>query len=731
MRNIILALAWIIVSVMAAYGATYPAMSCSAADIKAASTLVTMSSDTVTVPAGAPCVYINSGTTPVLHLTRGFRLQAAGIGQTIIQDRTTGNTTGILLRWTLNPGETLELSGFEFQDGARATKNSNGLIQIAGSNVDTSFRLHHNRFGHPTTPTLNLRGVDLVIDLCVGLIDQNELYETDDRNNPIVTHCPSKDGVGLHGDAAWASAQPWGSPNQVYIERNTISYIDGSGRGITDGNDGGMFVGRGNTIHSAQWSSHGRETSRKRAIRRRELYLNTYTGAARPDEDILTSNRDGTTRQFLETVTSYKPGATALRVLGYYDPWSPWIKACTPDCPIGSGINPLDANGAGNPRHVLTVTGSTVPPAMDSDTGYLSPCVLPCSSAGTGTLTFAGTPFAGISLTATKAGGFALYLPDCTPLDDAVQCAAGILSNTDNSLTFDRTATDGNDEGLYVPVGDVVHVNSIIAKHDGPGRGGGDLLSGGTSSNLTTLTCGGVPCYFAGAVTWTNNQQWDPLYLWGNTHNGMPFNTVSVNDASYPTCVQDRCYFVETASFNGTSGIGRGPRSARPASTTNDVAWWAEDAGGNWNTLNGAANDGCLDRVVNGAWVNCEYIPYTYPHPLAGVAPAPDATAPTPGNLGALTTIPYTASTVQLSWALALDNASPQTELEYTAYQSLKRLSSLATVEAATQVMPYTKSVSQFLVTGLLSNRTYYFAVIVRDQAGNKTLYKIVQRKTR
>jgi hypothetical protein len=79
----------------------------------------------------------------------------------------------------------------------------------------------------------------------------------------------------------------------------------------------------------------------------------------------------------------------------------------------------------------------------------------------------------------------------------------------------------------------------------------------------------------------------------------------------------NREYYVEQASFDGTSGTGAGPRSSRPGTCTTGVAWWATDQGGDWNTTSGGANDGTLDKcTATNTWTNGWYVPKAFPHPL-------------------------------------------------------------------------------------------------------------------
>ncbi len=66
---------------------------------------------------------------------------------------------------------------------------------------------------------------------------------------------------------------------------------------------------------------------------------------------------------------------------------------------------------------------------------------------------------------------------------------------------------------------------------------------------------------------------------------------------------EDKEFFLEKSNFNGSSGVGVGPLSKRPASCSKEgVAWWATD-------------ENKLYRWKNGKW-ELYYVPYTYPHPL-------------------------------------------------------------------------------------------------------------------
>jgi hypothetical protein len=113
-----------------------------------------------------------------------------------------------------------------------------------------------------------------------------------------------------------------------------------------------------------------------------------------------------------------------------------------------------------------------------------------------------------------------------------------------------------------------------------------------------------------------------PLYVFGNVKGEMPFGAAPVATGNVPLhIVENRDFYNETASFNGTSGIGVGPRSNRPTTCSTGVGYWATDEG-EWNRTNAAA-DGKLYRCTgSNAWTDY-FTPYAYPHPLQSVGLPP------------------------------------------------------------------------------------------------------------
>jgi hypothetical protein len=156
---------------------------------------------------------------------------------------------------------------------------------------------------------------------------------------------------------------------------------------------------------------------------------------------------------------------------------------------------------------------------------------------------------------------------------------------------------------------------------DQPGRGQGDLLSGGFPNKINSVT---------GKSEWPK-QALEPIYIWNNAGGIVPgWGGAVYSDDSGGRVVANRDYYPSasgqqtspTAPFNGTSGTGWGTLANRPTTCTPGVAYFATDQG-SWNRstsnpygvqLNGA--DGVLYKcTAPNTWTRY-YEPYTYPHPL-------------------------------------------------------------------------------------------------------------------
>jgi hypothetical protein len=101
-----------------------------------------------------------------------------------------------------------------------------------------------------------------------------------------------------------------------------------------------------------------------------------------------------------------------------------------------------------------------------------------------------------------------------------------------------------------------------------------------------------------------------------------------------------------------------------------------------------------------------------------------DTSAPIPGNAGLMTSL-ATSNSTTLGWMKANDDVSPQSTLQYEIRRSNSaNIDSVYGAESnGVVVRAYTADISSFVASGLSQGTTYFFNVVVKDDAGNKSVY--------
>lgn len=109
-----------------------------------------------------------------------------------------------------------------------------------------------------------------------------------------------------------------------------------------------------------------------------------------------------------------------------------------------------------------------------------------------------------------------------------------------------------------------------------------------------------------------------------------------------------------------------------------------------------------------------------------------DVTAPTVGNEGTITPSNPTTSTVDLSWTAGSDNVTAPANLQYKVVRSTSNnIDTAVNAEAnGTLVQDWSANITGKQATGLSASTTYYFNVIVKDAAGNKSVYSTATQAT-
>ena len=581
---------------------TVYAKSCSEPDV--ASAIGSAGSNyTVIVPAGT-CTWSST-----LEVNKSVKIIGGGEMATTILDYV--NQAGILNVNLPSSSSFFRLSSMSIEpspnENSSMVYTANGghsdPVYIGGtcsSSTCSTIRLDHLRFinwKYETGSSTDFGGFLVTVDDVYGVLDHINVTATT-FGEFITVGYNSYQGIGNYGDNSWAQPDYYGSANMIYIENST--FIDtGNEFALTDsdnGNAGGRFVVRHNTLVDFVVANHGTETSgRARGGRLMEVYDNNFTCTDTPiggqpgNCNDFVGMRSGTALVFNNIINIYKGAwlnyVVSLNAYRSFSGFAPWGYC--------AGQGTYDLNNA-----TVYATG-TISNAVELSNGTL---VVTDSSKSwsAGQWVDYGMPYSvvdtSINLNATWPGskhpGYEIDGSNATSL---------------SSVWYGSDYWNGPPK--FSP-GDTYEILRAPVCIDQSGRGQGALLS----SNYTDPTPSG----------WVN-ETLDPVYEWADKINGTITHAIVGSDTL--RIINNRDYYYQNSTFNGLSGTGSGLLANRPTTCTPYVAYWATDANG--------GNGELYKCTASNTWT-AFYTPYQYPYPLDT-------------NNSALTTVSTTTSTTTTS----------------------------------------------------------------------------------
>lgn len=525
---------------------TVTATSCNLSDVQHAVNQAN-AGDTVSIPAGT-CIW-----TSTLMVNTAINLLGSTSDPTLIIDNVDRSNCAdhpaIFMNISLN--EPWRLANLTIQ-GKSIDRG------ICSENIKAVTNSHAFRIDHIIFNNMQTTGIFVGGDPW-GVIDHS-VFNGDHKRGVLIHHAKWQQ-VGASGDNSWAQPDTMGTAQAVFVEDSTFKITNASGSGSVACEYGGRCVARYNTLPFL--GTHGTDSSaRFRSVRHFEIYNNVITDNGTAVGQAM-QLRGGTALFFNNTITptvggSYG-GILALETYREADGFKPWGLSSSDYRGACDGSGPFDKNDG------IVYDGGT----YKGNSGVHD------------TLTdtakhWTTNQWVGYSLRNTTTGPW----------------GASVKSNTPTTIaTF--PSTRGTPAMAHTwNAGDKYEILKVYPCLDQPGRGAGRYISGGG------------PGIQPAPSKWPD-QAIDPIYAWNNRFKG----TLVAAIGRYYTHVEpNRDYYDWTAAFDGSSGVGQGPLSTRPASCTPLVAYWATDI----NTL--------YQCSAKNTWTTY-YKPFTYPHPLQGSPP--------------------------------------------------------------------------------------------------------------
>lgn len=350
------------------------------------------------------------------------------------------------------------------------------------------------------------------------------------------------------------------------------------------------------------------------------------------------------------------------------------------------------------------------------------------------------------------------YSPGYVGLFGYVNTSASIRNLGVESFSISSTSSSGSGGGLAASLyGTVDHCYATGSISIGSNTAGGLVGSNNTATitnSWADVDIQSTGWNYVGGLTGFNNGTIRNCAATGNIQagSGPRAGGLTGNNYAYTSEADiQNCYAAGDVSGSGWGYVGAfyGENYETYPGTAFEACYWNEDAaivatvdGGYSPSVHGssasclavassymksqafvdALNAGLPDQTEYDQWAIVPELNGGYPIPW--VRPTGDSTAPEVSDR-TITASGLTKNSVTLSWNGAADDVTDGPDLLYGIYRSSSdNLSTVSEIEENGTFLTGFSPINTYTASGLNPGTTYYFNVIVKDEAGNKTAYQ-------